>query len=240
MRANAAHVDLFLAPGEAYAAEIAEFIGVPRGRVAVARPGVELAQFQLAEPRPTDPFTLGYLSVVIPRKGLDLLVAAWITLVKEGHTHLRLRVAGAPLDRRYLRQIQHTIKRAGLEDRCEFLGQIELADKIAFLHSCSVFAVPSRFAESRGIAIMEAMAAGVPVVAPNLGVYPELFALTGGGELHDPGDANSLAEGIRQIMQNAAEADTLAERARLGLQEHCGPEVTARRLEELFAGLLTP
>lgn len=238
MRANAEQVDLFLAPSDGYAEEMADFLGVPRERIATARPGVDCAQYQRTGPRPTDPFTLGYLSVIIPRKGLDLLVAAWIKLVEEGRANLRLRVAGLEVNSRYLRQVQRTIERAGLTDRCEFLGQIELADKIAFLHGCSVFAVPSRFAESRGIAVMEAMAAGVPVVAPNSGVYPELFGLVGGGVLHEPDDAESLAAAIRQVIADAAGAEAMAERALVGLRTHYSPEVTAQRLEELFRGLV--
>jgi glycosyltransferase involved in cell wall biosynthesis len=235
MQANARQVDLFLAPGEAYAAEMAAYLGVPREQVAVARPGIETGPLRRSGPRPTEPFTIGYLSVIIPRKGLDLLVAAWIRLLQEWRPDVRLRVAGAALDRGYLREIRRTIERAGLAERCEFLGQIEPAEKIAFLHGCSVFAVPSRFAESRGTAIMEAIAAGVPVVAPNAGIYPELFGLIGGGLLHEVGEAESVAGAIRRVMDDAAGADAMAERGREGLEEECGAEVTARRLEELFA-----
>jgi len=238
MRANAAHVDLFLAPGEAYADAMATFLDVPRARIAVVRPGLELAQYARPGPRPTAPFTIGYLSVIIPRKGLDLLVAAWLKLVEEGHDGIRLKVAGQVLDPRYLQGVQRTIARAGLTDRCEFFGEVELAQKIEFLHGCSVFAVPSRFAESRGIAVMEAMAAGVPVVAPNSGVYPELFRLVGGGVLHEPEDVGSLTAALRQVVTEAGEADAAAVRAVEGLQAHCGPEVTAAQLEELFHDLL--
>ena len=151
---------------------------------------------------------------------------------------MRLRVAGKPLDAGYLRGVQRTIARAGLSERCEFLGEVELAPKIAFLHGCSAFAVPSRFAESRGIAVMEAMAAGVPVVAPRAGIYPELFELVGGGLLHEPGDAASLAAGLRQVMDDPAGADAMAAQAVAGLQTHCSPEGTAARLEKLLEGLL--
>jgi len=238
LRANARHVDLFLSPGEAYADEMAAFLDVPRERLAVVRPGLEAAPYQRPGPRPTDPFTIGYLSVIIPRKGLDLLVAAWIKLVQEGHRDIRLRVAGQTLNAGYLKQVQRTIARAGLRDRCEFRGAVELAQKIEFLHGCSVFAVPSRFAESRGIAVMEAIAAGVPVVAPHAGVYPELFGLIGGGLLHEPADVESLARALRQVMDDPAGATAMAARAASGLQAHCSPEVVAAQLEELFAQLL--
>lgn len=237
LQANATAVDLYLAPSVAYAARMAEYLEVQLEKVAVVRPGVEYQQYERAAPRPTEPFTLGYLSVIIPRKGLDLLVDAFITLAATHGPGVRLQVAGQPLNDRYLREVQGNLAAAGLGQQCEFLGEVDLAGKVAFLHGCSAFCVPSRFPESRGMAILEAMAAGVPVVAPDQGIYPELFGVVGGGRLHAAGDSASLAHQLEQIISNPAAADEDARRAQAGLREHYSPEVMALRLQDLFTQL---
>jgi glycosyltransferase involved in cell wall biosynthesis len=237
LQANAAAVDLYLAPSAAYAGRMAEYLGVSRERVAVVQPGVEYQQYERVAPRPTEPFTIGYLSVIIPRKGLDLLVDAFLKLAATHGPGLRLKVAGQSLNDRYLREVQAKLAAAGRAELCEFLGEVDLAGKVAFLHGCSAFCVPSRFPESRGMAILEAMAAGVPVVAPDHGIYPELFGAVEGGRLHAAGDSASLAHHLEQIITDPAAADEDARQAQAGLREHYSPEQMALRLQGLFAQL---
>lgn len=237
MRRNAESVDLFLAPGEAYADLMADFLGVPRDRVRVVRPGVEYEQYHRPHPRPTDPFVVGYLSVITPRKGLDLLVKAWIKLVRQDGRTMRLRVAGRVLDRPYFEAITGLVQEAGLQDEWEFLDEVDLAGKIAFLHQCSVFSVPSRFAETRGLAIMEAIASGVPVVAPDSGIYPELFSLLQGGALFPPEDVHALAAQLAAVQDDPQAADTAAARAQANLQVHHDPLRTAETLHQYFTEL---
>lgn len=240
MQRNAAAIDLFLAPGEAYAAQMAVYLAVPPSRIAVLRPAVEHGQYQRTAPLPREPFTLGYLSVITPRKGLDILVEAWIRLVRERGLDSRLRVAGQVLDRRYLAGVRRTVARAGLQERCEFLGELDLAAKIRFLHECSVFCLPSRFAESRGIVVLEAVAAGVPVIAPASGVFPEMFGLLGAGRLFPPGDAEALAAALAAVAAAPEVAADEAAVARAGLLTHHDPAVLAAHLEGLLIATRNP
>jgi glycosyltransferase involved in cell wall biosynthesis len=237
MRRNAESIDLFLAPGEAYADLMADFLATPRERIRVVRPGVEYEQYLRPHPRPTDPFVVGYLSVITPRKGLDLLVRAWIKLVRQDGRKMRLRVAGRILDQPYFDELLGLVQVAGLQDEWEFLDEVDLAAKITFLHQCSVFSVPSRFAETRGMAMMEAIAAGVPVVAPDSGIYPEMFGLLQGGALFAPGDVNALADGLAQVQDDPQGADTAAARALANLQVYHDPMRMAQTLHQHFAEL---
>jgi glycosyltransferase involved in cell wall biosynthesis len=238
MRTHARHVDLFLAPGDAYGAAMASYLDVPDAQVATARAGLDLERFARPGPRPTVPFTIGYLSVIIPRKGLDVLAKAFIRLVEQGHD-VRLRVAGRCLSPAYLRHVRQMIARAGLAERCEFLGELDPAAKVRFLHECSVFAVPSRFAESRGIAILEAAAAGVPVVMPDLGIYPELVRLLDAGALHAPEDDAALATALEDVRLDPAAAEQTVAMLRAGLEQHFSRAVTSRRVDGLLNGLVS-
>lgn len=100
-----------------------------------------------------------------PRKGLPVLLEAMRAVVAE-HPHVRLLVAGrgdpAELDRRLP---------AELAGRVTALGVLSEADKAAFLRSVDVYCAPNLLGESFGVVLLEAMAAGAPVVASDLDAF---------------------------------------------------------------------
>lgn len=236
MRENARAVDLFLAPGDAYAARMADLLAVSPEQVRVVQPGIVAEAFAPAGSRPRRPFTIGYLSVITPGKGLDLLVDAFHALTKEREQEIVLAVAGRPLNQRYWRSLQKRIADLGLEGQFHYRGEVDFAGKVAFLRRCSVFCVPSRMAEARGMAWMEAMAAGVPVVAPNAGVFPELIGLTGGGVLVPPGDAAAVGRALADLLDDPDAADRMGRAGAEGIARHFTADRMAEAaLEALFA-----
>jgi len=235
VRENAAAIDLFVAPCDSYAAKMGELLEVERERMTVVRPGLDVAAYRgwypRQRPRPREPFTVGYLSVIIPRKGLHLLVEAVGRLVAEGRD-VRLAVAGKPLDRAYWREVRRDANRE-LGDSFEFLGEVDLAGKIEFLHRISAFCQPSVVPEVRGMTALEAMAAGAPIVTPNEGVFPELLESCGGGVGFRSGDAESLAQAIAGLMDEPDAADAMGESGRAGVAELHSEEVAGARMLEV-------
>ena len=220
IRENARFVDLFVSPNEAYAETMRGYLGVPEDKLRVVRTGFDAQAF---DPEPTgadQPFTIGYLSVITGVKGLDILVDAWRKLVEDEGRDARLLVAGRVLDKAYFAGIERSVRDAGLADRFEFLGELEFDAKVDFLNRCSAFSVPSRTPEVRGLAVMEAMASGLPTVAPNSGVYPEVLGLTRGGMLSEPESADDLAAKLAQLMDDAGEANRLGQAGAQGVAEH--------------------
>lgn len=241
MRRNAAHVDLFLAPGERYAELMAELLAVPRERISVVRTGLQADDFtELAARRavsgPPEEPTIGYLSAITPGKGLDLLVEAWGALVKQGR-HLRLRVAGLVLDPPYWERVAASARAIGA-DLFDALGEVDYPGKLEFLARCSVFCVPSRFPEARGVAVMEALAAGVPVVVPEDGVYPELLGLVGGGWTFPAGDVDALTQRVAHALDHADVTEAAAQSASRALRQHYGADTVAQHMEALLTGLV--
>lgn len=239
MRQHATHVDLFLAPGEAYAQQMADFLAIPRERIAVVPTGLQVDDFaQLAARRaasgpPTD-FTIGYLSVITPGKGPDILVEAWGELLRQDRV-VRLRMAGQVLDQPHWERISASARALGGK-LFEALGEVDYPGKLEFLARCSVFCVPSRFPEARGVAVMEALASGVPVVVPQAGIYPELLQRVGGGWMFPSGDGDALAERLAYVMDHPREAEAVAQSAARLIREHHGVDVVAARLERLLLG----
>jgi glycosyltransferase involved in cell wall biosynthesis len=127
--------------------------------------------------------------------------------------HFELHAAGylGDSDKPYLAAIEQKIAAGKLAGRARYLGELNRAEKVAFLQSLDVFSTPTVYRESKGLPALEAMANAVPVVLPDHGSFPEMIADTGGGLLHRPHDANDLADKLVELLNNSAAA------AKLGL-----------------------
>lgn len=189
--------DLVVVPSEAVQTELAAVLALG-DRIVVVPPGVTP---NLARPPDVDERArrLGLPSQFVlsaatlePRKGLDLLIEAMADPGLPGD--LSLVVAGQPgwggVDPTEL------AKRAGLSpDRLHVLGRISDADLATCFVRATIFAMPSR-AEGFGLPVLEAMAAGVPVVCTDV---PALVELTHGAARVVRTDATELAVALRDL-----------------------------------------
>ena len=239
LRKNARSVDLFIATGESYARKMAALLSVPAEKIRVVRTGLDAESFPVNGKRPRAPFVLGYLSVITPRKGLDVAIAAFRLLAGEQRRDVRLLVAGRILDRPYWHEVGEKVSDAGLEGRFEYLGEVDLAGKLEFFRRCSAFMLPSRIEEARGLAVMEALGSGLPVVVPRAGIFPEMLARTGGGVLFPPGDAAALAREVARLQDDPAAADELGRNGAAGVRREYSAARMIADIEEAYANLLT-
>jgi glycosyltransferase involved in cell wall biosynthesis len=233
-----------------YAQRMADYLAVDRGRIQVIRPG--LSPLTLDTPGQADgnesasdagerPLTIGFLARICPAKGLHLLAEAFATLCDTpGLPPLELRAAGYldPCDRPYLAGIQQQLARRGLADRFQYLGQPDGREKMAFLRSLDVMSLPTVYQESKGFPVLEAWAAGVPVVVPEHGAFPELMEDTGGGLLCRPGDAVDLAARLRQLILDPALRGVCGRRARQAIVARYQAARMARETVALYHALL--
>jgi len=220
MQRNARAIDLFVATHEAYAANMADYLAVPAERVKAIRMGIDAESYQNPGSRHRHPFTIGYLSVITAGKGLDLLVEAFRQLVNVERRNVLLRVAGKVLDRHYWKQITDTVAASRLSPNFEYLGEVDIAGKVEFLRRCSAFSLPTRLAEVRGTAVAEALATSVPTVVPDVGVFPEMISLTGGGILVPTEDPVGLADAISQLMDDPEQADRMGRAGANGIARY--------------------
>ena len=208
LRSHARCIDMFFAGGERYADEMSQFLAVPRDRFRVIRPGIECEHYGQPAERDEHPFRIGFLSRLSPAKGFDLVVEALIALERQHPGRVVLTAAGEARgpNAKFLAQLRERLAAKGLTDRFEYAGEIDFDEKVRFLQKCHVFCVPTRYPEQDGIAYLEAMATGVPVVAPRIGQLPELVETTGGGVLVPPKDAAAIAKAIAQLRDDPREA----------------------------------
>ena len=86
-----------------------------------------------------------------------------------------------------------------METEYTFHGTIERNEKLEFLRSLDIFSVPTEFKEPKALYALEALAAGIPVVAPYHGAFPELADTTGGLRLFAAHDTDALQGAIEAL-----------------------------------------
>lgn len=223
---------------------MAEYLSAPRDKIHVIPAGLDLTGHRQpgATEKPHDgTFTIGYLSRICAEKGLDQLAEAFSLLAADaGSGPIRLLAAGylASGDRPYLERIRTRLIEQGLGDRFQYLGEPDRAAKIEFLQSLDVMSLPAVQRESKGLAVLEAWANGVPTVLPSHGAFPEMVADTGGGLLYEPNNPTALAESLKRIIEDRAMAAELGRRAQEAVYQRYNASLMARRTIELYRSLV--
>jgi glycosyltransferase involved in cell wall biosynthesis len=239
LTARAGDVDRFVSVSRYYAAVMKNRLDLPEDRISVVYTGIPVEVYEPASPFPGG--TIGFLSRQCHGKGLDLLAEAFLLLKKkEGFKETRLRIAGGKTasDEPFIAAVRQRLDSAGLTGDVEFLEGFEEDRRKPFLRSLSVLSVPERHGEAWGFYVLEALASGVPVVQPALGVFPELLEMTGGGMLYEPGNRSALVEALGSLLEDPGRANDLGMKGRAAVMEKFNMANTARDLAELCAQVL--
>jgi glycosyltransferase involved in cell wall biosynthesis len=221
IRANCQDFAGFIATSHYYADFMAGYLGLPRDRIHVIHPGLNLKGFAVAEPSSNGkPLTIGYFARICPEKGLHVLVDAF-RILKQKCLPCRLKISGwlGGKDKPYFDDLMHKLQSWGMAGDVEHVESPDHASKMCFLQSIDILSVPTTYREPKGLYVLEALASGVPVVQPRHGSFPELIEATGGGLLVNPDDPADLAAGLLRLLDNPVERATLAQRGRAAVRE---------------------
>ncbi len=136
------------------------------------------------------------LASLVPRKGLDVLIEAFHGLATRAPT--RLFVAGSGPERE---RLEAAARSGGAAARIRFLGR--RADRAALLSAADIFVLPSR-QEGLGVAALEAMAAGLPVVASRVGGLADAVVDGRTGRTVAPGEPTALRAALAELVDDAS------------------------------------
>jgi phosphatidylinositol alpha-mannosyltransferase len=161
--------------------------------------GIEVERFAKATPWPTEGPTILFLGRHEPRKGLAVLLEAMAELPGE----VRLWVASDGPETARLQTATSG------DPRIEWLGRLDDGDKARRLRAADVFCAPSLHGESFGVVLLEAMAAGAPIVASDLPGYRNVARPGVEALLVPPGDALALAAALGEVLTSVGCAEAL-------------------------------
>lgn len=233
---RARDVDLFIAPSRYFADVMSHRLRLATDRLRVVYNGINLEGFPEQSRPHTDVPVLGYFARMCREKGLDLAVDTFIELKKRSNVpQLRFHIGGGcgPGDEAFVTEQKKKLARAGLAEAVRFFPNVSRAAKIEFLCGLDVFCTPALYGEAFGLYVVEAMAAGVPVVQPNHAAFPEILESTGGGVIAEP-NALALSTAIEQLLLLPDRARSLGASGRAAVQARYSIEHTAAGMLNAF------
>jgi glycosyltransferase involved in cell wall biosynthesis len=197
-------VDGFIFNSQTTRGEVEKLVGAGKPHV-VAYPGRDhfsstITREQVKERADSPgPLRIIFLGNLIPRKGLHVLLQALCRLPRDSW---KLEIVGSTdVDRAYARTIRRQIARAGLGQHVRLSGLLtdsQLADRLS---KSQLLTVPSSY-EGFGLAYLEAMGFGLPVITSTAGAAPEVISHQRNGFLADFGDVGALAQSIERLTKD--------------------------------------
>lgn len=209
--------------------EVEHELAIPRRRIVVVPNGVDPERVEPPERRPrprgfrADRAWVLFVGRLVPEKGVDVLLRAWPGVTRE-HPAAELAILGSGP---YQTDLEAEAEAIGVADRVHFFGFTGQAERNRWLRAAKVAVFPSRY-EPFGIAALEAMVAGVPVVASATGGMAD-YLLPGENALAvRPGDVEALSRAISALLANPALGARLSERARFDASRFSWSRIAGR------------
>ena len=197
--------------------------------------GIDLTRFRASAPFDRSSVdgnpVLGAIGSMTPEKGFEVLLEAMVD-VKRRFPRVQLFAIG---DGPLRAELEHCAQHLGLGETVRFLGRVE--DVRPWLHTFDLVVQPS-LREGQGLALLEAMAAGCPVIASRVGGIPEFIDDQETGILTTPGDSGALAGAICKLAPDEERKNLLARAACERVRSGYSLERMIRGVETVYDGLL--
>ncbi len=200
---EATNVDAFLTPSEYYKDFFISKTGIPGNNINVVPLGLDPDHEILSVVKKDNWPAIGYFCRINEHNGFDKLVDAFIRLKSDDKLPgLTLHVSGGytGVDKSFIAEQIRKIKEAGLKSFIRIYPEFHGNSKQQFFSNIDVMSVPVRKYDGYGLYLLEANAAGVPVVQPATGAFPEIIARTGGGRTYSPDSIEELSESLSKSL----------------------------------------
>lgn len=206
------------------------------GRHVVHVPNAVACTPRPSRPAADGPLQLLYLGRLIRDKGLRELLHALAIVNRDGE-RARLTVAGSGPHEAELRELA---SRLGLGGAITFAGPVAGAEKARLLAASDLFMLPTYHKEGLPYALIEGMAAGLPVVTTANGAIPDLVSHGVQGLMVPAGDAGAIAREVQALDSDRARLARMGKAAQTHVRENCSIERMAGRFTEIYGELSDP
>ena len=181
--------------------------------------GIEIERIASAAPAPSPRPTVLFIGRHEPRKGLEVLLDAWAGIDRDA----RLQIVGVGPQTEELR-------RRAVGD-VEWFGTVTDAPRNELLRGATAFCAPSLRGESFGVVLLEAMAAGAPIVASAIEGYQNVARAGQDALLVPPGDVGALRDALRRLLDDSAPGPALVASGRERAEQFSMRRLAERYLE---------
>lgn len=236
MAEKAVDVDIFVTASKYYSDMAQKNLRIPAAKIKVIYGGINLDGYERSS-LPFEPPVIGYLCKMSEYFGLGILVDAFIRLKKDSRfKDLKLYMTGGYPgdDKHFVSELLKKISKHGYENDVKIFKYFNRENRIKFLQSLTLLSVPVPTGEAFGAYQLEALAAGVPVVQPNVGCYPEFVEETSGGVIYEPNNSESLAKAIASLLTDPARVSKLGEQGRRVVLERFSMNDMAKDIVRIY------
>ncbi|MEM9828737.1 MAG: glycosyltransferase [Planctomycetota bacterium] len=184
-------------------------------------------------PQPDDRWTLGMVALMRPRKGLEIVLDSVASLRAQGF-NIILRCIGPFETTAYGDEIDQRIQHLGIGRSVQQMGFVD--DVPAALAKLDAMVLPSLYGEGLPMVVLEAMAAGLPVIASRVEGTPEAIGHDTEGLLAEPADVESLSHQIRRLVTGEVQWSALSEAAKRRHSEQFSDLAMAKATADVYFG----
>jgi glycosyltransferase involved in cell wall biosynthesis len=202
-------------------------------RTWLAPNAVEQGFFEIKRATPSRRLIL-CIGDIMPRKNQNAFIRALDPLAQHAPFEVVFMGKALPSDP-YAIEFQEIVKR---RPWCRYLGVAGREELRNWLVNAEMLVLPS-LEENCPMVILEAMAAGVPVLASNVGGIPDLIKSNENGALFDPTNADSMRQAVERALEDSANAEAMAEAAKNKMVNEYRAAVIASRHIEIYRDLLS-
>lgn len=239
--------DLFLPVSNYFAGVMQKRLSIPDGKIYVCPPGLDVSKYKPVA-KLSDVPVIGFLGRMSEDNGFSEMEQIFVWLLnQDGFDTSKLLICGGmtSADKKLVEEIMLAFRYAGCTDsQGKFTEEVQFLDgfdwdvRIDFLKRLTVLCSPVRTRPAYAMNVLEALACGVPFVAPNAGVYPEWVELTGGGMVYDSENSEQSKQSIHELLIDTDRVNKLGKKGRQAVLEHFDIRKTAVRLRRRFEELM--
>ncbi len=180
--------------------------------------------------------TLLFMARFVREKGIYELIEA-VALLKDEFPKLTLVMGG---DGPEMAGLKARVAQLGIDDRVRFPGYVRRSEKARLFAEATIFVFPSYFWEGLPNAVLEAMGAGLPVLANPVAAVPEVMSDPENGRFLNEVTAEQIALKLRAMLADPAYLATTSERNRQKAWSHYESAVVSRRIEDIYRSVRAP
>jgi glycosyltransferase involved in cell wall biosynthesis len=237
---EAVNVDAFITPSSYYRDMFVAKTGIAPEKISIVPMGIDPGSLITVEKKDSFP-TLGYFCRVNSHNGFDKIVDAFIDLkLSNKIPDLHLHVSGGYTgdDKPFIDKQISKLKAKGLNSFVKIYPEFHGDSKEEFFSSVDVVSVPVRKFDGYGLYLLEANAAGVPVLQPATGAFPEIIAMTGGGLTYEPDTVNGLSDALLKLFNDKALMIELGIKGRENVAKELSLEKMSAGLSEVYKNVV--
>ncbi|MCG8637830.1 MAG: glycosyltransferase [Desulfobacterales bacterium] len=221
--------------------DISRVFRCPPSKISVIECGVDFAAFypfgkekaRKALGLTDNEVMLLYVGRIDPMKRVGRLLGAAALLNRKVKVFI---VGGDPAPGPEQRQLYEMAEKLGISDRLVFSGSLPQKDLPLYYSGADVFVFPSRY-ESFGLAGLESLACGTPVLATGVGVFPEILTGTVNGRLLPDADPVLMAGKIREVLTQSRKTEDVTKKIRNSVRQYTWAR-TARKMSSAYETLI--